>query len=144
MGKILLVIGILQLIAGGVIVGLDSKEFADTVKNVFSNDLKAAENFRPILGSLLVMLSGLFGILTVCCSDTKKMDVIYLISATMAAIVTASSVWDLSLQVYDCQSLCGYSKESQTMHIILLVFNGLSCVMSILGMVSSSLVACRL
>lgn len=150
MSKLLLVIGICQVVVGVVVVGLVGKSFYDTTQK--SNDkAQQIDAFGPVLIGLLVVVNGVFGILTTCCSSNKKMDVFYLIGATVAASASAAMVWIYSLLVYDCErrdnilnlKVCFYSEETQNIHITLLVFSIACCAMSVFGMVSSSLTTCR-
>lgn len=144
MSKLLVVIGVFQLISGIIIIGLDSKTLADAASSIFSSSITTATELKPVLAAAMVLLSGLFGVLTICCSNEKNMDVIYLIGATVATVVTAATVWDKAIEVYECVNSCPFSKETQNIDIVLLVFNSLSCIMSVLGIVSSALIACRL
>lgn len=152
MSKLILVIGIVQIIAGVVILGMVAKDFSDTAKK---NDILVPmpdkiNAFGPVLIALLVIVNGVFGVLTMCCDGNAKMQVFYLMGACIAAAASASMVWIYAINVYKCQKknafgfkVCVYDKENQNIHITLLVFSLLACAMSVLGMVTSSLTACR-
>ena len=150
MSKLILVIGIVQIVAGVVILGMVAKDFHDVAKNDLIGTPDKVDAFGPVLIALLVIVNGVFGVLTMCCDGNAKMQVFYLMGACVAAAASASMVWIYSLLVYKCQKknilgfkTCPYDKENQNLHITLLVFGLLACAMSVLGMVTSSHTACR-
>ena len=112
MSKVLLAVGLCQIIAGGVIVGLAGKYFDDTLSGIkiINDSTKLLDNtvnfgiiianaFGPVLIGLLVVANGVFGILSMCCSNNKKIEVFYLIGAAVAASANAAMVWISSIEL---------------------------------------------
>lgn len=146
MSKVLLVIGICQIVAGVVVVGLVGKKFHDAMES--SGTVAQVNAFGPVLIGLLVIVNGVFGVLTMFCSSNKKMDVFYLMGATVAGCGAAAMVWIYSLAVYQCDELkksiiVKCADDTYDIYISLLVFSIICCAMSVFGMVVSSLTVCR-
>lgn len=146
-----MVIGVCQIIAGVIMIGLVGKSFVETMDSSVASDEAKINSFGPVLISILVIVNGMFGIFTICCSSNKKIDVFYLMGATVAACGAAAMVWIYGLLVYSCNrergllniEVCFYSDETQDIHISLLVFSLISLAMSTFGMVTSALMTCR-
>lgn len=150
MSKLLLVIGIVQIVAGVVILGMVAKDFKATLDNIKFSTVDEVNAFGPVLISLAVITNGVFGVMTMCCAGNKKMEIFYLMGACIAAAASGAMVWIYSILVYKCRKqgvlgtrLCFYSEEDRNIHITLMVFSILACAMSVFGMVSSSLSTCR-
>ena len=146
MSKLLLVIGICQIIAGVVIVGLIAKNFHDTATSDLIPEVEKVQAFGPVLIGLLVIVNGVFGVLTMCCAGNKKMDVFYLMGATVAASASAAMVWIYAINIKRCDdagifSVC--SEENYNINVTILVFSIICCAMSVFGMVTTSLGICR-
>lgn len=149
MAKVFIIIGICQIVAGIIVIGLVGKNFADTVDSDFAGKGDKVDAFAPVLIGILVVVNGVFGVMTICCAGNKKMEVFYLMGAAVAATASAVMVWIYSLKVYRCESDdiregCLFTDdETRNIHITLLTFSLVCCVMSVLGMVISSLTTCR-
>lgn len=152
MGKLLLVIGICQIIAGVVILGLVGTTFNEVITSNTATDVQKVQAFGPVMIPLLVIVNGIFGVLTMCCSTNKKMDVFYLMGAAIAASASAAMVWLYALVIKECETVAGQiinifggqcSEETRNINISILVFSSICCVMSVLGMVATSLTVCR-
>lgn len=150
MSKLILIVGICQLIAGVIVVGLVAKDFHDVNSSKTAVDTMKVRAFGPLLIGLIVMVSGIFGILSDR-SSSAKLDVFYLISATVAASAAAAMVWNYGLDYHDrCnREVLGVkvkfncNEEQERILITLLVLSVVACATSILGMVSAGLTTCR-
>ena len=80
------------------------------------------------------------------------MDVFYLMGAAIAASASAAMVWLYALVIKECETVAGQiinifggqcSEETRNINISILVFSSICCVMSVLGMVATSLTVCR-
>jgi len=115
----------------------------DTTQAFGSTKIQQINAFGPVLIGLLVVMNGVFGVFTVCCSSNKKIDVIYLMGAAVAAAAAAAMVWIYALRVYECRNICLYNQKTQDIHATLLAFSLGCCAMSVFGMIASSLAICR-
>lgn len=151
MGKFILFVGIVQLVASVVVIGLVAKTFYDEFNRKGATLPSKANAFGPVLIGILVGLSGIFGIISDRCKSAC-MDIFYLISATVAASASAAMVWYYGLTYYDILDVCylestkipcKYDQERIDITIALLAFSSLCCLMSFIGIISSGCTSCR-
>ena len=151
MSKLILIVGIVQLVAGIVIVGMVAKDFSDEVNksSIVSSTASKVNAFGPVLIGLLIVSAGIFGILSDRC-NSARMDVFYLISTTVAASAAAAMLWFYALKWHSIDEacngtfkICPYTEETKNITITLLVFSIAACAMSVLGLVSAGLTTCR-
>lgn len=142
----LLIIGILQIVAGVIILGLTAKAYADISDSLIliNAEEEKADAFGPVLASILIVSSGAIALAAALCSG-PKLDILYIISATVAACTSGAILWQKSIFFskhcnQDIRPAC--PEDTYNITVTLWVFAALGFVMSLIGMIVTALRTC--
>lgn len=139
--------GIGQLIAGLVSTGLVAKDYYDFTDSSSTSENDKINAVAPILISLLTTVIGLLGILTIYCSG-DFMKVMLNIGTALSAMASGVLVWKYALLVHKCRvrslvlglthRFCDYDDAQRNIHIAVLVFQIISCTLSLVVLILST------
>ena len=138
------IIGICQIIASLVLIGLVGKRYTDEV-----GKFEKINTFGPLLAGLLVTTTGIIGILYQFCGNINL--VIFNIFCPVALSVTAVVIWIFSVAIQRCLPQgflitalnCPYNKSQRDLNIAILTFSLACCLMSLIGLIVATASAIR-
>ena len=140
------IIGVCQIIASIVFIGLVGKRYTDEV-----GKFEKINTFGSLLAGLLVTTTGIIGILSQFCGNINL--VIFNIFCPVALSVTAVAGWIFSVDIQRCLPqgffnsalICPYDKSQRDLNIAILAFSIACCLLSLIGLiVATYLITTRL
>ncbi|KAF6023919.1 hypothetical protein EB796_017772 [Bugula neritina] len=144
-------IGIIQLLSAIVITGLAAKNISDVLQDNSNTRTDKVNAASPIIVALVVMGSGIIGILSIFCGGVSK--VVYLVSATISMTASCGIIWLYALIYSNCKNItiaasddpvnvCGFDQATSKIYTVLLIFSCIAAAISAVGMLISSISTC--
>ena len=147
--KLVLVIGIVQIVTGGVLLGLLAKDFHDVNSSKLATTADKVNAFGPVITGILVAFNGIIGVIASCSSKTN-LDVFYMMGAAVASTASAAMLWIYAVAVYSMKVCRGSDLEKKfcpteqyNVRSTVLAFSLIACTFSVIGMVVTGLATCR-
>ena len=144
-----IILGIFQIVSGLVMLAIWSKFVNDSVSPFYTEPSTNAALAGHLLICFIIIASGILALLT----SSKKMEVLYVISAAVSATVSAAMLWNNATTLGSCLSSFHYynffdfyrcrNALAYELTATSLAFSTISLIASLVGTITTALSACK-